>query len=426
MSETDRAAVPADTAPPSSTRVIRSAEDLPAAPAAAELSRLEALADDIAWIDTAAALAEACASWRQQPLIGLDTEFIRTNTFYPIPGLIQVASGGRCYLLDPSAINDFSPFVALLEDPQVVKVLHACSEDLELFAHSYGAVPRPLFDTQVACAFLDMGLSIGYQRLLNTLYGIELDKEETLSDWLQRPLTAAQQRYAALDVVYLELLYQQLATQLKAEGKYEWVLEECEMLALSALDEGDPAQSYLQRFKQGWKLTPKQLAVLKALSSWRETESRKQDMPRSFLLHNNAVMAMALRPPRSLKALSQVERMRRRTVNQHGQLLLDMMDQAWQQDEQNCPPAPPRPLPTAEAKKVKRLKQLVNQTAERLALAPEVLVRRKDLEQLIRNGISGEYQLPQGLQGWRQTVIGEPLLALLRELNQVILVQDIK
>lgn len=404
---------------PATTVRIETAADLPAKPSTLELARLEALADDIEWIDTAEGLAHACEQWRQQPLIGLDTEFIRTNTFYPIPGLIQVASGGRCYLLDPTAINDVSPFVALLEDPEVVKVLHACSEDLELFAHSYGAVPRPLFDTQIACAFLDMGLSIGYQRLLNTLYDIELDKDETLSDWLQRPLTAAQQRYAALDVVYLELLYEQLATQLKAEGKYQWVLEDCAQLALAALDEGDPSQSYLQRFKQGWKLTPKQLAVLQTLSTWREIESRKQDMPRSFLLHNNAIMAMAQRPPGSLKALSQVERMRHRTVNRHGQLLLDMMETAWQQDEQSCPSAPPRPLPTAEAKKVKRLKQRVNETAKRLSLAPEVLVRRKDLEQLIRNGISGEYQLPQGLQGWRQTVIGEPLLALLRELNQV-------
>ena len=149
------------------------------------------------WVASNSRLAELCLDWRQSERVAVDTEFQRTDTFYPIPGLIQIGCNQKAYLIDPQAITDFSPFVDLLNDTAVLKLVHAASEDLELFAHCYGATPRPLFDTQTACAFLGLGLSVGYQRLLNTLFELDVDKHETRSDWLQRPLTQSQQRYAA-------------------------------------------------------------------------------------------------------------------------------------------------------------------------------------------------------------------------------------
>ena len=158
------------------------------------------MAIDIHWIRDNASLAQHCASWRNLPFVAVDTEFMRVDTFYPIAGLLQVSEGERAYLIDPLLIDDWAPFAALLQDPAVVKVLHACSEDLEVFLRLTGSLPVALFDPQLAAAYLNLGFSMGYSRLVQAVLNIELPKGETRSDWLQRPLTANQVRYAAESV----------------------------------------------------------------------------------------------------------------------------------------------------------------------------------------------------------------------------------
>ncbi|WP_235263701.1 ribonuclease D [Nitrincola sp. A-D6] len=160
-------------------------------------------AHDPVWIRDTAALVHYCKQWAELPLIAVDTEFMRVDTFYPLPGLIQVADEHSCYLIDPLSIEDMSAFATLLADVRVLKVLHAASEDLELFRHHYGVVPEPLMDTQVAAAFAGWGFSMGLQRILQYALDITLGKAHTRSDWLQRPLTDEQVLYAALDVAYL-------------------------------------------------------------------------------------------------------------------------------------------------------------------------------------------------------------------------------
>ena len=375
-----------------------------------QLAQCQQAINEAEWVSSHSRLSELCLAWRQSERVAIDTEFQRTDTFYPIPGLIQVGCHGRAYLIDPQAIADFSPFIELLNDTSVLKLVHAGSEDLELFAHCYGATPRSLFDTQTACAFLGQGLSIGYQRLLSTLFELDVDKHETRSDWLQRPLTDAQQRYAAEDVVYLEIIYQRLATRLKAEGKLDWLLQECQQAADAALQPAD-MDSYFLRFKQAWKLKPNQLSVLQTLSSWREREARARDIPRNFVIHNNTLQSIAIKLPRTLGALSGVEQIRGRTLSADGAKLLALVQQGL-----DAPLAAlasfPRPLPSTSNAVMKRLKALVQQCADRLQIAPELLVRRKDLEALLRSQLEqGEAVLPEGLRGWREAVIGKALVA---------------
>ncbi len=374
------------------------------------------IAKKFVWIDSDEQLAQYCAEWMKQPIVGLDTEFQRTDTFYPIAGLIQVGIKTDCYLIDPLAITDFSPFAALLQCPSVLKVLHACTEDLELFAHCYGVVPQPLFDTQVACAFIDLGLSIGYQRLLKQEFDVDIEKEETRSDWLQRPLTEAQKEYAALDVVYLEQLYHWIAKQLNDKGHYDWVMAECAALAAVPQQQEDYQLSYLQRFKQSWKLRPQQLAVLQALTAWREEVSRERDMPRNFVLHNNSIMSMAQRPPKTMHELSSIDRIKGKTLKTDGRALLDIVAEASELPLASCPVAPPRPLPADTAKLVKKLKVIINQKAESLGIAPELLVRKRDLEQLVRNARNDQWELTGELAGWREAVVGQTLLAALKDM----------
>ena len=163
---------------------------------------------DSQYIVDDAELAKACAYLQRASVLALDTEFVRTNTFYPKPGLIQIGDGQRIFLLDPLTLTQWQPFLDLLADQQITKVLHSGSEDLVLLQHTFGQLPEPMFDTQKAAAFLGYGANLSYLNIVKELIGVELEKGETRSDWCARPLSERQLHYAALDVHYLPSIYE--------------------------------------------------------------------------------------------------------------------------------------------------------------------------------------------------------------------------
>ena len=172
------------------------------------------------WIASDDELARAVASW--PALIGLDTEFLRTNTYFPVPGLYQVAAGDEVCLIDPLAIDDWRPFTQYLSSPGTMQIMHACQEDLELLHHHLGVTPTNIFDTQFANAFISEDFSLSYAALVARLLQVELPKHETRSNWLQRPLSDEQLRYAVEDVVYLVPLYERLRDEMQLRGRDEW------------------------------------------------------------------------------------------------------------------------------------------------------------------------------------------------------------
>ncbi|MCZ6854012.1 MAG: ribonuclease D, partial [Gammaproteobacteria bacterium] len=174
----------------------------------------------VEWVASNASLSRVIDGWDSR--IGIDTEFLRTNTFYPIPGLYQVISGDRIFLIDPLKISEWQPLVEILEDPAIVKIMHACSEDLELISHHLQAIPTSVFDTQLANAFQSQDFSTSYANLVSQQLDVELGKHETRSNWLQRPLSEDQIRYAGEDVYYLPALYESLSSNLQALGRMEW------------------------------------------------------------------------------------------------------------------------------------------------------------------------------------------------------------
>ncbi|HEY4597347.1 MAG TPA: ribonuclease D, partial [Thermoanaerobaculia bacterium] len=176
-------------------------------------------------IRTDADLAAAAERWAAAPVLGLDTEFVRTNTFYHRLGLIQVTDGATSWLVDPLAARDLSPLAAVFRSPGV-KVLHSASEDIEVFYRALGVLPEPLFDTQIAGALAGAGAFLSYQKLVAAYLGVELAKEETRTDWLARPLSPGQLAYAAEDVAYLVPLYERLTADLQALGRLDWALED--------------------------------------------------------------------------------------------------------------------------------------------------------------------------------------------------------
>ena len=367
------------------------------------------MANDIHWILDDASLAEHCAAWQVLPFVALDTEFMRVDTFYPIAGLLQVSAGNGAYLIDPLRISDWRPFAALLEAPTVVKVLHSCSEDLEVFLRLTGCLPAPLFDTQLAAGYLNLGFSMGYSRLVQALLDIELPKGETRSDWLQRPLSELQVRYAAEDVSHLVEVYRALMARL-APQKVEWILADGAELVANLGREVAPEDAWRDA-KLAWKLSRQQQAVLRALCAWRERQARARNQPRNRILREHSLWPLARTQPDNLVALARIEDMHPKTVRQDGETLLQLIREAAALPPEQWPEALPEPLPIEASALLKKLRAVGQREGERLDIVPELMLRKKTLEALLKSGYpNGPYQLPDSLRGWRRELMGQALL----------------
>ncbi|HEV8581611.1 MAG TPA: ribonuclease D [Thermoanaerobaculia bacterium] len=361
-------------------------------------------------IDTHAALAEVSRRWAEASVLGLDTEFVRTNTFFHKLGLIQVSDGETSWLVDPLAARDLSPLAEVFASPNV-KVLHSASEDIEVFYRFLGVLPSPLFDTQIAGALAGAGASLSYQKLVALYLGVELAKEETRTDWLARPLSAAQLAYAAEDVAFLVPLYERLACDLGGLGRLSWVFEDSAALLDTSRFEEEAETAYL-RIKGAGRLDRRQLAVLCLLAAWREREARRRDLPRSFVLKEDLLLALATRRPKDTRDLQRLPSLVPRQAARDGAAWLRLIDQAQSLPEAELPPRiAGKPLSPAVRKLEDRLRDLVRKRAEALNVPPEVLAPRRTLDALLRLTVGkNEPRLPRELEGWRREAIGEDLL----------------
>lgn len=363
----------------------------------------------IEWIRDDQALAAHCAVWQALPFIALDTEFVRVDTFYPKVGLLQISDGHTAALIDPLSITAWQPLADLLASPGVVKVLHACSEDLEVLSRLTGQLPTPLFDTQLAAGYLGLGFSMGYSRLVQDVLNLELPKGETRSDWLQRPLSELQVSYAAEDALHLAEVYQALRSRLSDE-RFAWVLEDGHELITQFAREVDPRELYRDA-RLAWKLNPLQLAVLRELYAWREAQARLRDVPRNRVVKEQTLWPLARFQPGNLTALAKVDEMHPRTVRQDGETLLELIRQAAHTPQAEWPAPVSEPLPMEAAGALKQLRAVGQAWAQEHGIAPELVLRKKVLEALLRSGYpNGPYTLPDSLRGWRREHLGQRLL----------------
>ncbi|MDO3386946.1 ribonuclease D [Gilvimarinus sp. SDUM040013] len=363
------------------------------------------------WVEDANTLRELCRKWSEQAAIAVDTEFMRSDTFYPIAGLIQVGDGEGCYLIDPVAIDDLSALAQLWRDESVTKVLHACSEDLEVFNVRLGAVPSPLFDTQIAAAYAGYGFSLGYANLVREMLGVEIPKGETRSDWLARPLSLAQKDYAALDVAHLLIVYGKLLQTLRQQERLDWVKSDCAELVAAAGEPVDAGSAYL-KVGLGWKLPERGVAALKLLAEWREVEARARDIPRNRLMKEQPLFEIARRLPDSMGQLQRIEGIPRRTLHDDGDFLLGLVARACALDEDELPNCLTPPLGREFGSAIKAMKAWVRVRAEELGVPAEILIRKKEYEHIIRSVAHGTPELPGRLNGWRADLIGQSLLKI--------------
>jgi ribonuclease D len=358
-----------------------------------------------------AALAAAARRWLAAPAVALDTEFVRERTFFPRLGLIQVADGEATYLLDPLAARDLAPLADLCRASGTLKVLHSASEDVEVFFRALGVVPAPLFDTQVAAGLLGIGVSLGYQRLVAALLGIELPKGETRTDWLARPLSEAQLAYAAEDVAFLLPLYERLRQELAALDRLEWAREDSAALLDTSRLTVDPEAAY-RRVRGAGRLDRRQLGALRALAAWRDGEARRRDLPRGFVLRDEALLALAARQPATAEDLRRVPSLDPQQAARDGAVWLELIRGAASLDAAELPPLPWRPPSSAAARELEgRLRAVVRERAAALALPPELLAPRRALDAVLRSALGDpEPKLPRELGGWREEAVGGALL----------------
>ena len=362
-------------------------------------------------ITTTDALADFVRAARAAPFVAVDTEFMREKTYWPILCLIQAAAPGLEAVIDPMAEGiNLSPFAELLYDDRVVKVFHAARQDVEIFFVKHGAVPAPMFDTQIAAMACGFGDQIGYEPLMRSLLGAEIDKGSRFTDWSRRPLSDAQLAYALSDVTHLRAAYPLLLDRLDKDDRRHWVEEEMQALADPALYRVEPEIAW-RRLKLRGVRTNEVGPILK-LAEWREREAQARDVPRGRIVKDEALFELALLRPKTPEDLA-----RARSVpscferSRSGQGLLAAIEAGVAIPRASLPridrddaraPAPPDV--------VDLLKVLLKSRCEKFEVAPRLIASVADLEAI---AIDDKADVP-ALQGWRREVFGEDALRLKR------------
>lgn len=363
-------------------------------------------------ISEQAELAAYLADLAQVPL-AIDTEFVRTRTYYPQLGLFQIYDGERLALLDPLTL-DLTPLWQRLGQADQISILHAAGEDLELIQHQAGHLPSRVHDTQLATAFLGYGVSVGFGALVKEFLGVELEKDQARTDWLARPLTPRQLEYAAADVFYLMPLYQKVMARLRESGKFPWFEQECQNHCARKTQASDPYQAYLD-IVNAWQLGRRELAILRELAAWRQKEAVRRDLALNFVVKELHLFKVAERRPASLRDLNELG-LSPIEIKIHGKRMLDIVAAAQQSDPEGWPEPIRRLVDYPQYKgELKRIKALVEEKAKASNIPPELVASKKIIHQYFTWSwrMSEEERAradkPMLLQGWRHELVGHLL-----------------
>ena len=354
-------------------------------------------------------LASFCDALRDAPYIAVDTEFLREKTYHAVLCLVQLGHGDRFAAVDALAPGiDLAPLLALMNDPTIVKVFHAATQDVEIFLRLSGSVPAPLFDTQIAATVCAFGEQPGYATLVKGMLGFDLDKASQVTDWTVRPLTERQLDYALGDVIHLCPIYETLQQRLAETGRDAWVQEEMDGL----LDEGhyrkDPLESW-RRIKIR-RPSRESLAVLRELAAWRERTAMERDLPKNWVVRDDALGEIAQHLPRDRQQLARTRGLREPVARgKDGQAMLAAVQRALSQPEDEWPELPERRerLSGHEAM-VALLQALLKLRCEAEGVAMKLVATRAELDLLA----TAEEPDVRAVQGWRRKIFGDDALAL--------------
>jgi ribonuclease D len=362
-------------------------------------------------ITTTAELAVFCAKLKGQPFVAVDTEFMRETTYWPKLCLIQAAAGSAEACIDPLAEGlDLEPFLEIMRDESILKVFHAARQDVEIF-NNLNAMPKPLFDTQVAGMAAGFGEQIAYDALVRQMLKIELDKSSRFTDWARRPLSDNQLTYALADVTHLAALYPILRERLEKDGRIAWVTDEMANLTDPAVYDVEPENAW-KRLRPR-KHAAKYMAVYKAVAAWRERTAQSRDQPRGRILKDEAIDEVATQAPTDADQLDRLRSVPKGfSGSRFGPDLLAAIREALKDPEAYAPVVErsrTAASPAAGAV-VELLKVLLKARAEEAGVASKLIATVSDLE-LIANDDEAE---TSALKGWRRDAFGEDALKLKR------------
>ncbi|WP_227681150.1 ribonuclease D [Psychrobacter alimentarius] len=370
----------------------------------------------VTWVHEQHQLDEVIEALATCGRVALDTEFIKRDTYYPRLALVQLNTGDHIYLLDAPQLQLAELWQALSDVD--VAIWHACGEDLGIFYLLSGCPPLTnIFDTQIALSYLTGQLQMGYQQALADQLEIHIDKEQSQSDWLQRPLSDEQEQYAIDDVRFLPALYLQIEHKLKAQGLYDYVWADCQLYASDLYEAQRVEDDAMYLSMADYRYTSEQMAILKAIATWREGLARSTNQPRTFVIKKQAVREIVTEKPNSMRELAHKTTMHRSMLRLYGEELLKIVREA-----RSLPPAehPACLLPPYRSKnKVlsKAVQQAIDDHARSIGVPASVLMRKKWLSQLYEvvafdQDIS---ELPQGLKGWRHEWVMHTLIPVIEK-----------
>jgi len=352
---------------------------------------------------------------KSKPILAIDTEFMRRRTLYPEVALIQVFDGEHLALIDPLAELSLFDFWEILKDPAVLKVLHSPSEDIEVFQKYAGFVPAPLFDTQFALQLLGEGNCMGFALMVKELLGIEIDKSESRTNWLQRPLTKKQLDYAAADTFHLLPCYELIIERINKAELFDIVINESELIANKRAFQ-TPDELLYKDIKNAWQLKPHELAVLKELAAWRRNKAIRKNLALNFVLKEHNMTEIAKRGPSSLNSLRQIPGVESMEVNRSGVEILKCIETAKATPEELHPPVLKRLIDFPSYKKVaKDIKQKVTKVAKEHNIPEDVMASKKQINQLISwnwklTDVQKQKHIkPDLLSSWRYSYVKETL-----------------
>lgn len=361
-------------------------------------------------------LSDFCQTIRHQAWLAIDTEFIRQNTYYPILSLVQICSqDDQLVLIDPLTIDDLTPLWSLLADPAICKVFHSARQDIEVLFQLGHLMPQNLFDTQIAGVFLGYGDMAGFARVVEAEFSVELDKKLSRTNWLQRPLSEPQIQYALDDVRYLAPFYRRIQQRLTTEQKQALDFDFKRLLD-PTLYIIEPNQAWL-KVKGTKGLNSKKLGIVKSLAAWRETEAVRQNLPRKWILDDDAIVQLAKRPAVTVEGLYKIPELKPASIRQYGEAIIQQLDIAFAHPEDwpKKPSSPSSPTPE-EARLLSLGQDYAQHCAQQQGITLSNLCNKQDLLRFIR-------QQPNVLeQGWRYEILGKPLKNVILDSSDIAII----
>jgi ribonuclease D len=360
-------------------------------------------------ITTTEDLAALCTRLRAETFVTVDTEFMRERTYWPELCVVQLAGDHEVAVVDALAPGiDLAPLAPLFADPNVVKVFHACRQDIEIFVQLFNAVPTPLFDSQVAAMVAGFGDQVAYDGLVAALTGGHIDKAHRFSDWSARPLSPSQVTYAAADVTHLRGVYTKLRARLEREGRLDWVGEEMAVLGETSTYQADP-EAMWERLKPRTN-NRRLLGVLRAIAAWREREAQRSNIPRGRMLKDEALLEIAATAPTDADALARCRGVTKGFADgRMGASLIAAIAEAKALPEEALPEAQPhRDGPRPSPALVSLLKVLLASKCEQHNVAAKLVANSEDIDRL---ALEDAPDVP-ALHGWRHDVFGADAQAL--------------